>query len=95
VVLDKDARVVRFIGYKPGMRRACCRFSWNTDDGWLWRHKTAKFAERHGLKDIGQMKQFFGSRWAYRLQKRINGEHRMVYKVEGDKLLLAQLRYHY
>lgn len=30
----------------------------------------------------------FGSR-------RIAEEHRMVYKVEGDALLLAQLRYHY
>ena len=27
--------------------------------------------------------------------RRITGEHRMVYKVEGDALLLAQLRYHY
>ncbi len=27
--------------------------------------------------------------------RRINGEHRMVYKVDGDALLLAQLRYHY
>jgi hypothetical protein len=72
---DKGARVVRFIGYKPGMRRACCRFSWNTDNGWLWRHKTAMFAGRHGLTGIGQMKQLFGSRWAYRLQKRIIGEY--------------------
>jgi hypothetical protein len=72
---DKGARVVRFIGYKPGMRRACCRFSWNTDNGWLWRHKTAKFAERQGIKDIGQMKIVFGKRWAYRLQKRIIGEY--------------------
>jgi hypothetical protein len=71
---DKGARVVRFIGYKPGMRRACCRFSWNTDNGWLWRHKTATFAGRHGLTDIGQMKKRFGRRWAYRLQKRIIGE---------------------
>jgi len=71
---DKGARVVRFIGYKSGMRRACCRFSWNTDNGWLWRHKTAMFAGRHGIKDIGQMKKFFGSRWAYHLQKRIISE---------------------
>jgi hypothetical protein len=71
---DKGARVVRFIGYKPGMRRTCGRFSWNTDNGWLWRHKTAAFAKRHGLTDIGQMKTFFGSRWAYRLQKQIIGE---------------------
>ena len=27
--------------------------------------------------------------------RRINDEHRMVYKVEGNSLLLAQLRYHY
>jgi len=27
--------------------------------------------------------------------RRINDEHRMVYKVVGDALLLAQLRYHY
>ena len=27
--------------------------------------------------------------------RRINDEHRMVYKIEGGELLLAQLRYHY
>lgn len=27
--------------------------------------------------------------------RRINEEHRMVYKVEGESLFLAQLRYHY
>jgi toxin YoeB len=27
--------------------------------------------------------------------RRINDEHRMVYKVEANSLLLAQLRYHY
>ncbi|MSQ58562.1 MAG: Txe/YoeB family addiction module toxin [Betaproteobacteria bacterium] len=27
--------------------------------------------------------------------RRITDEHRMVYKIEGDGLLLAQLRYHY
>jgi len=27
--------------------------------------------------------------------RRITEEHRMVYKVEGNNLLLAQLRYHY
>lgn len=27
--------------------------------------------------------------------RRINEEHRMVYKVTGDVLLIAQLRYHY
>lgn len=27
--------------------------------------------------------------------RRIDQEHRLVYKVEGDELRLAQLRYHY
>lgn len=27
--------------------------------------------------------------------RRINDEHRIVYKVEGDAILIAQLRYHY
>lgn len=27
--------------------------------------------------------------------RRINDEHRLVYRVEGDSLLLAQMRYHY
>jgi len=27
--------------------------------------------------------------------RRINDEHRMVYKAEADALLIAQLRYHY
>lgn len=27
--------------------------------------------------------------------RRITDEHRMVYKVEADTLLIAQLRYHY
>ncbi len=27
--------------------------------------------------------------------RRISDEHRMVYKVDGDSLMIAQLRYHY
>ena len=27
--------------------------------------------------------------------KRINHEHRIVYKIENDAVLIAQLRYHY
>ena len=27
--------------------------------------------------------------------RRITDEHRMVYRIEGDSLLIAQLRYHY
>ena len=27
--------------------------------------------------------------------RRINSEHRLVYKVEGDSVMIAQCRYHY
>ena len=27
--------------------------------------------------------------------RRITNEHRLVYKIEGDKIMIAQLRYHY
>ena len=27
--------------------------------------------------------------------RRINSEHRIVYKIENDSILIAQLRYHY
>jgi toxin YoeB len=27
--------------------------------------------------------------------RRINDEHRLVYKVDGDSLMIAQVRYHY
>ena len=27
--------------------------------------------------------------------RRINDEHRLIYKVEGDSVLIAQTRYHY
>ena len=27
--------------------------------------------------------------------RRINDEHRLIYKVEGDSVLIAQARYHY
>jgi len=67
--------------YKPGVRRACCRFSWNTDNGWLWHHKVAAFAERYGLTGIEQMRMCFGPRWAYHLQGQILGE-----QLDGERL---------
>jgi toxin YoeB len=36
---------------------------------------------RHGLTGL----------WS----RRITGEHRIVYQVEADSILIAQLRYHY
>lgn len=44
-----------------------------------------------GLGKPEQLKHALSGFWS----RRITEEHRMVYKVEGDALLLAQLRYHY
>ena len=62
---DKGARLVRFIGYKAGDRPASCRFSWNSENAWLWRHKLAAFAKRYGVKDLDGMRRKFGPRWAF------------------------------
>lgn len=34
-------------------------------------------------------------KWSGYWSRRITGEHRLVYKVETDSILIAQLRYHY
>ncbi len=71
---DKGARLVRFIGYKAGDRSASCLFSWNSENAWLWRHKVAAFAIRHGVTDLDGMRRTFGPRWAYHLCGQILAE---------------------
>jgi len=49
---------------------------------------------REPFKGIGKpepLKHAFQGWWS----RRIDGEHRIVYKVVGDQLWIAQLRYHY
>ena len=75
VLTDKGARLVRYLGYGPGDRRASARLAWNTENSWLWRHKLAAFAERMGLKDFSELQQAFGARWAWHLQGAIIAEH--------------------
>ncbi len=50
--------------------------------------------ERSSFQGIGKpepLKHALSGYWS----RRINEEHRIVYKVERDSLFLAQLRYHY
>jgi toxin YoeB len=50
--------------------------------------------QREPFSGIGKpepLKHTFAGYWS----RRINDEHRIVYKVQGDSLLIAQLRYHY
>ncbi len=53
-----------------------------------------KDIKRSPFKGIGKpeaLKHGFSGYWS----RRINDEHRLVYKVTDDAVLIAQLRYHY
>lgn len=53
-----------------------------------------KDIQRQPFEGIGKpepLKHGLSGYWS----RRITDEHRMVYKVEGDSILIAQLRYHY
>ena len=74
------------------------------DDYWYWQKQDRKMVERinkliqevkrepfSGLGKPEPLKHALSGFWS----RRITDEHRMVYRVEGAALLLAQLRYHY
>jgi toxin YoeB len=53
-----------------------------------------KEIRREPFSGIGKpepLKHAFQGWWS----RRIDGEHRIVYKIAGDQLWIAQLRYHY
>jgi len=53
-----------------------------------------KDIKRSPFKGVGKpepLKHGFSGYWS----RRINDEHRLVYKVTSDAILIAQLRYHY
>ena len=79
-----------------------------SDEAWgdylYWQKQDRKMVERinkliqevkcepfSGLGKPEPLKHALSGFWS----RRITDEHRMVYRVEGDALLLAQLRYHY
>ena len=79
-----------------------------SDDAWdeylYWQRNNPKVVKRINslIKDIKRqpfegigkpepLKQNLSGYWS----RRISDEHRIVYKVENDSILIAQLRYHY
>jgi toxin YoeB len=57
-------------------------------------NKLIREIQREPFEGIGKpepLKHALAGFWS----RRITDEHRVVYKVEGDVLLIAQLRYHY
>ena len=84
------------------MRLIFAREAW--EDYLYWQKQDRRMVERintliretqrepfAGLGKPEPLKHALAGFWS----RRINDEHRMVYKVEGGALLLAQLRYHY
>jgi toxin YoeB len=57
-------------------------------------NKLIKEVQREPFTGIGKpepLKHALAGYWS----RRLTDEHRMIYKVDGDSLLIAQLRYHY
>jgi len=74
------------------------------EDYLYWQHQDRKMVERintliqevkrepfSGRGKTEPLKHALSGFWS----RRITDEHRMVYRIEGDAVLLAQLRYHY
>jgi len=69
---------------------------WQSADPKITRriHELIKDASRHPFEGVGKpepLRHALAGYWS----RRITQEHRMVYRVSGQDLLIAQLRYHY
>ena len=84
------------------MKLVFAELSW--DDYLHWQKQDRKLVERinklieatardpyTGIGKPEPLKHAFTGFWS----RRINDEHRMVYRVTGDQLEIAQLRFHY
>lgn len=57
-------------------------------------HELIRDIQRNGTSGIGKpepLKHALAGYWS----RRINQEHRLVYRIEARDILIAQLRYHY
>ncbi len=67
----------------------------NTDKQILKRiNELIKDIQKNKYKGIGKpepLKHNLSGYWS----RRINNEHRLIYKIQEDKIMIAQLRYHY
>lgn len=67
----------------------------NTDKQILKRiNELIKDIQKNKYKGIGKpepLKHNLSGYWS----RRINNKHRLIYKIEEDKIMIAQLRYHY
>lgn len=79
------------------LRNRLCRLSARAENRQKALHrinKLIKETKREPFEGVGKpepLKHNLAGYWS----RRINEEHRIVYKVTDDALLIAQLRYHY
>lgn len=84
------------------MKRVFAEAAWEDDLYWQKQdrrmveriHKLIRETQREPFDGMGKLeplKHALAGFWS----RRITEEYRMVYKVDGDALLVAQLRYHY
>lgn len=67
----------------------------NTDKQILKRiNELIKDIQKNKHKGIGKPEPLKHNLCGY-WSRRINNEHRLIYKIEEDKIMIAQLRYHY
>ncbi len=84
------------------MKLVCADAAW--EDYLYWQKQDRRMVERinklidetrrepfAGIGKPEPLKHALAGFWS----RRISDEHRMVYRVEGDALLIAQLRFHY
>ena len=69
---------------------------WQTADRKTLRrvNELIKAIQREPLAGIGNPEPLRGN-WSGFWSRRINSEHRLIYAVEGNEILIAQCRYHY
>ena len=65
---DKGARMVE---YSKRARIGTTRFARVSVRSWLWRHKVAEFAKKHGCADLDELRALCGSRWAHNMREQI------------------------
>ena len=67
---DKGARLVR---YSKGANAANCKFAWVTVRSTLWRRKLKAVCDKLGIRDLDDLAEKFGNKWAYHLADAISG----------------------
>ena len=69
---------------------------WQTADRKALRriNELVKAIQREPYAGIGKPEPLRGN-WSGFWSRRIDSEHRLIYMIEGDELLIAQCRYHY